>query len=1258
MNLKGILRWRERGLLRPFDRAEVEVAVRDTTDKVVFRATRPVDPFGSVDATLTLPGGATLGYCTIRIASEDKEATGAFEIQEYRKPELEVAVTSPARFVLQGQQARFAFAARYFFGQPVAGARVHYVVHRSYYFSPYRWVDQPDTEANTEPAFYGGDQVGEGDALLDASGTASVMVPLPEEDELHRDLTIRVEARVRDATGRESSGHATIVATWARMLLAIGSDRYLHRPGSTATVRVRAVDYQGSPRPGLPLTFVLERLTYEEGRYESPSVEQLASGAGTSDAEGRATWQVKTPDAPGDYRVRAETHADGRVVSADASVFVPGPENTFYDEGDRTFELIADRPSYQPGDTARLVLRGEPITAPVLVTKEREETSWHRVVRVGADGVVEVPIDEEDIGDVWVNVAFVHDDRLNRAERRLSVPPTTRTLQVSVEPAAAVARPRNPASVTLRVTDADGRPVRAQLSVGVVDEALYAVKPDTTPDPVRFFHRRWYSRVGTQFSRDYSFVGYSGREVLQLAQRRRPFTLADFKGERPVRPEVRREFPDAIYWNATLMTDDAGLATVKLTYPDALTTWRITARAITPDTRAGATVARTTVTKDVILRLATPRFLTEGDTLDLPVIAHNYHVEPRTLDVEVTATGLTAAASTGEALRVEVPPSGARDARWTFRAERAGKTTIAGSATTTDDGDRVEVSFPVLPYGVRREVGASGSSRAAGESRVTLVVPEQSNPAERVIEVALTPTLAGSLLGALDFLTTYPYGCTEQILSGFLPDLLVMRTLDRMKLAPTERLTLVDQMSAQGVRRLLEMQHDSGGWGWWATDQDHPFMTAYAVYGLLEAERAGLQVNKARLQQAVTATARLYAQYPRAIPDLKAYLAWTLAVASSRDVKPAPGDGAWFPSAVHDDLWAARDRMSAYGRALLALTLLAAKDGRADEEVKRLIDRAQTKGELSWWPSDRDPLLGEDVDTSVEATALAVQAIAARQPDHPTIERAVRWLLANRTSGAYWGTTKQTAMALYGLLSLVDARGDQPTTFSVDVSVDGTAAGTHTFTPESWTALEPIVIRAVAKPGANDVAIVQRGAGSLYWSATARYYETREPIERTGSRALALKREYFSLAPTSVQGKIVYRATPFGGTARPGDLILVRLTAAGSTDWRYLVLDDPIPAGTEAVQEPELFELERPISWWNGSRREYRDSRVVQFQESFERGRYEYHYLLKAVTPGVFRAMPAQIAPMYIPGVSATTTTQAVRVGAAGSPPPSTTGDR
>ena len=105
--------------------------------------------------------------------------------------------------------------------------------------------------------------------------------------------------------------------------------------------------------------------------------------------------------------------------------------------------------------------------------------------------------------------------------------------------------------------------------------------------------------------------------------------------------------------------------------------------------------------------------------------------------------------------------------------------------------------------------------------------------------------------------------------------------------------------------------------------------------------------------------------------------------------------------------------------------------------------------------------------------------------------------------------------------------------------------------------------------------LTKRGGGALYWSAAARYFDTRTPIERTGGRRLAIAREYFTLTSARVQNRIVYRETPFSGTAAPGDVVLVRLTVAGAEDWRYLLIEDPLPAGAETIADDSLYPLEK-----------------------------------------------------------------------------------
>jgi uncharacterized protein YfaS (alpha-2-macroglobulin family) len=182
-----------------------------------------------------------------------------------------------------------------------------------------------------------------------------------------------------------------------------------------------------------------------------------------------------------------------------------------------------------------------------------------------------------------------------------------------------------------------------------------------------------------------------------------------------------------------------------------------------------------------------------------------------------------------------------------------------------------------------------------------------------------------------------------------------------------------------------------------------------------------------------------------------------------------------------------------------------------------------------------------------------------------------------------------------------------------------------------------VLVSVPGREGDNTVTLTKRGGGALYWSAAAKYFDTRTPIERTGGRRLAIAREYFTLTSRTVQNRIVYHETPFAGTAAPGDVVLVRLTVAGAEDWRYLLIEDPLPAGAETIADDSLYPLEkRRLRPWGG-RQEFRDDRAVFFQDGLPGGRIEFWYLLKIVTPGTFRAMPAQVTPMYVPGVSAST---------------------
>jgi hypothetical protein len=174
------------------------------------------------------------------------------------------------------------------------------------------------------------------------------------------------------------------------------------------------------------------------------------------------------------------------------------------------------------------------------------------------------------------------------------------------------------------------------------------------------------------------------------------------------------------------------------------------------------------------------------------------------------------------------------------------------------------------------------------------------------------------------------------------------------------------------------------------------------------------------------------------------------------------------------------------------------------------------------------------------------------------------------------------------------------------------------------------------QPGQNEIRIRKSGVGRLYWSASAAFFSNDKHLVQNNKLSLNITRDYFRLTPEQSGAKIVYRLDPLSGDLHVGDVLAVRMTVAGS-EWRYLLMEDPIPAGAEFITRDDLYELKERPRWWEYwfTRREFHDDRAAIFQEYFN-GQHQYVYLLKVVNPGKFQVSPAMVQPMYQPSVFAT----------------------
>jgi uncharacterized protein YfaS (alpha-2-macroglobulin family) len=486
--------------------------------------------------------------------------------------------------------------------------------------------------------------------------------------------------------------------------------------------------------------------------------------------------------------------------------------------------------------------------------------------------------------------------------------------------------------------------------------------------------------------------------------------------------------------------------------------------------------------------------------------------------------------------------------------------------------------------------------------------------------------MAGTLFSALDYLTSFPYGCTEQTMSSFLPNLIVQQAAQQLHLQGRIDKNSLDAKVQAGLQKLKDYQHDDGGWGWWKEDQSQVFMTAYVVSGLAQAKHAGY--DNTMLDEGKGFLHKMLDEHPRMLPELRAYVVYALAEADDQQ------------SSQLDTLYKRRNDLSAQGLALTGLTMKRAGDGRATEIAQLLEKKAQQEdGQASWGGGERNDLLDVDYDASVETTAFALKFLTSADPQSPLLPMAAQWLMAHRDDGYWWSSTEQTAFAIFGLTDYLVASKELSSELDAEVFLNGVSIGKQHFSVADAAsgATLKVTLPASQLQQQNSVRIVVQGGGRAYYSAVGTYYSTDKHDYQQGSMSLYIARDYFKLVQAkAANGSIVYSLQPLQGSVEQGDVLAVHL-AVGGTKERYLMIEDPIPAGTEFMNDEEGYNIaNRPNEWdWWYMRREFHDDRATIFAEDFEK-RHESFYLLKVVNPGSFEISPASVQPMYQPDVQAT----------------------
>ena len=1273
---KGIVRLNDDLKYSLPDKSQVQVTISSYAATVLTQ-TLTLQGSGSFEGQMVLDQDAAVGPYYINVGFPDRQGafgSVAFNVAEYRKPEFLLDVTSGKTDVHGGDTFTVSVSAQFYSGGAVAGADVNWVLsaapysfyptgliaNKGFSFEDYDrdlYYIQPPTDNNPKI-------ISQGKAKTDDQGKLILTLPANLSDaKTSQQLTL--EANVTDLAGNEVSGRVNVTAHAGDYYPGIKADRYVGLIGESESFSVVAVDWNSQPYAGGSVDVnIVERHWYSvqqedaQGHLKWTSTVEDVPVKNFSnvklDANGQASVSF-TPDKGGVFRALVTVHdSRGNAASASTYLWVSGPDYIPWRQAnDQTFDLVADKASYLPGETAEILI-ASPFQGKcyALVTVERGHVISQDVIELATNSTVyKLPVTPTMAPNTYVSVMVVKGVDVVAGKEQpptykfglveLKVDTQQQALKVEVTPDKTTAGPGDQVTYTVRTSDYLGKPVSAEVSLSLVDLAvLNLIAPNSPPMLDAFYSQRSLS-VATTVPLAWSIEAYNA-QIQNLFPQGQGMGSGGGKGEGSFGVfEVRGNFQDTAYWKASLVTGADGTAQATVVLPDNLTTWRMDARAVTNDTRVGQVTSDILSTKPLLVRPQAPRFFVVNDQAWLSAAVHNNTDQTFEVAVSLEAQGLTingnvvqniTLAARSQAVvgwNVKVNPDAQR-VDLIFRASGGGY----NDASRPTLGSLPGQGIPVYNFQVSETVGTAGSLSTGGQRTELVSLPDfpDFTPTTGSLTVEIAPSLAAGMTDGLTYLKDYPYNCAEQTVSSFLPNILSLHALKMAGIDdPALEANLQEQLNT-ALQRLYNQQQADGGWGWWPNEKSDLQVSAYVVLGLAEAKATGYPVNQGAIDrgvgfisQGLQSVNNLTQRY---ILNRQAFVLYVLVKAGH------PNTG------YSVNLYALRQYLSYYGRAYLAQALFAVdpKDSRLSTLASDLVSHAALSATGAHWDEEGERDFW-NWNTDTRSTAIILDTLIQIDPKNPINENAVRWLMAIRTEGR-WKSTQETAWSLMALTDWMTATGELNANYRFEAALNGQMVSgvdvnqANLRTPDKLT----FDISQLLKDQLNRLTIARSdGPGSLYYSA---HLKVSLPVDQVKAldQGISLTRAYFK--PDDLHTPVM--------EAAQGDVLLARITIVAPHDLHYLVVEDPLPAGLEAVDDSLLTSQQTGLppsqlwrtdtewqgwGWWYFNHVELRDEKVVLSVDYLPAGTYEFTYRVRASTPGTFSVIPTTANEFYFPEV-------------------------
>ncbi|HEX4383704.1 MAG TPA: MG2 domain-containing protein [Myxococcales bacterium] len=1241
VHVKGIIRDQQAGKQGTPAGSKLAVKIVDPDGKDLKKETVTLSRYGTFTLDAQVPKDARLGNFSIETSS----GAGSFLVAEYRAPQFRVDVQVAAAEQTAGESLSGNVIARYLFGAPMQGAQAQWSATRSTEdFAPaksdgFRFGKQTWNWDDNHPAQDNGSTAA-GNGVIGKDGTLRVDAGKLEAP---GDRTARytLEAEVADVSRQRSAGRASVLVHPAAYYVGLGASALFAKTGEPLALPVITAKPNGDRVQAKVHVTALLRSWHSikkrnfAGLYETldePVVEKVAE-CDVQTGNDPASCSLVLPK-PGFHELRAESKdAQGRLALTTVTVYAVGGGFAAWQTSDGPkVEVVADKTSYEVGDTAHLLVKSPYPSCRALVSVEREGVSDARVLDLkGTAATIDVPVTEAMVPNVFVGVVLQRErvekggvepgDDPGRPSMRLgyaqlNVGTGTKRLKVALQTPQAEYRPRQKVPVDLVVSDSAGHGVAAEIQLYAVDEAVLRLTSYTLPDPVA------------------SLFPLHGLAVTVAEPMNRLVRRQKFGEKGEVQPggggglgpsgDVRSRFATTVLWQ-TLESDSTGKAHAELELPDNLTTFRIMAVAATDQDRFGGGETSIRVSLPLLVLPALPRLARVGDEFEAGVVLHSV----KSFEVQVSAQISGAVEIIGEAQRtVSAEANVAKEVRFKFKATSAGPATFRFRAVAGELSDGVEQTIPVQLPVEMEAVAVAGDTN--GKVQEGLVPPAGASGS---LELSLSSTALGGMGEALNQLVEYPYGCLEQLSSRLVP-FVARREVQRVfGEAATD-----DQIVTDTIAKIEALQVPNGGFLYWpASTCPRAWTSTYATLALSRAQELGYPVHpqvlaRARTFLAARAAGQQSCPYDAVQPEERIFALQVLA----RMKKPLPS--------YYDELYALRDSLPLFSKAQLADAIAVGKGKReqATALLQTLLDSAkETPREVHFEEADQGsfaPFLNSDTRT----TGMVLQTLVTLQPDHPYVSKIARYLSNVRKGGKY-RNTQEAAYSLMGLAEVVRVREREAPDFVARVALGGKEIATADFKQRSLNIVQKKISLAEAGKGQLPLVFEVDGKGSLFYTALLRYAPVEIP-KTARSEGIFVQRWF---EPFEAKGM---QSLDFAA----GDLIRIRARVATPQERNYVAVEVPLPAGLEAIdtalatsrqqprardeesqegEESEGFDATQNLFWSPFNYSEKRDDRVVYFADHLPPGVHTLSFVARATTPGKFTLKPARAEEMYSPEV-------------------------